>query len=150
MYHENKPSRQVLHHSMELLRYYCMGDRPCAIEFRSDPSSNFRHSKSVYLYYVTILHVHMPTYLPISMLYLCACLYVRLRICMPVWMPCLNISMRLSVCLFGYLYACGCVSLCLSGCLSAYQYASLCAHLRICARLDACLHSYFVFPDLDY
>ena len=47
MYHENKPSRQTLHRSMELLRYYCMGDRPCPIEFRSDPSYNFHHSKSV-------------------------------------------------------------------------------------------------------
>lgn len=45
LYHENKPSRQILHRSMELLRYYCMGDRPCYIEFRSDPSCNFHHSK---------------------------------------------------------------------------------------------------------
>jgi len=45
LYHENKPSRQTLHRSMELLRRYCMGSRPCPIEFRSDPKTNFQHSK---------------------------------------------------------------------------------------------------------
>lgn len=46
LYHENKPSRQTLHRTMELFRHYCMGNRPCPIEFRSDPEVNF-HSKSV-------------------------------------------------------------------------------------------------------
>ena len=36
LFHENKPSRMVLHHTMELLRHYCMGSRLCPIEFRSD------------------------------------------------------------------------------------------------------------------
>lgn len=47
LYHENKPSRQTLHCTMELLRQYCMGSRPCPIELRSDPKVNFNHSKSV-------------------------------------------------------------------------------------------------------
>lgn len=47
LYHENKPSRQTLHCTMELLRQYCMGSRPCPIELRSDPKVNFSHSKSV-------------------------------------------------------------------------------------------------------
>ena len=45
LFHDNKPSRQVLHRTMELLRHYCMGGRPCPIELRSDPSLNFQHSK---------------------------------------------------------------------------------------------------------
>lgn len=47
LFHENKPSRMVLHRTMELLRHYCMGSRPCPIEFRSDQSVNFQHSKLV-------------------------------------------------------------------------------------------------------
>ncbi len=45
LFHDNKPSRQVLHRMLELLRHYCMGSRPCPIEFRSDPAINFQHSK---------------------------------------------------------------------------------------------------------
>ncbi len=41
LFHENKPSRYVIHRVMELLRQYCLGARPCSIEFRSDPSVNF-------------------------------------------------------------------------------------------------------------
>ena len=41
LFHENKPSRYVLHRTMELLRRFCMGPHPCSIEFRSDPSVNF-------------------------------------------------------------------------------------------------------------
>ena len=47
LFHDNKPSRQVLTRTMELIRHYCMGDRPCPIEFRSDQAANFHHSKSV-------------------------------------------------------------------------------------------------------
>ena len=45
LFHDNKPSRQVLTRTMELLRHYCMGERPCPIEFRSDQAVNFHHSK---------------------------------------------------------------------------------------------------------
>ena len=41
LYHDNKPSRRTLLGSMELLRKYCLGDRPCPVEFLSDPSVNF-------------------------------------------------------------------------------------------------------------
>ena len=50
MFHDNKPSRMVLHRTMELLRHYCMGSRLCPIEFRSDQSVNFQHSKYVCVY----------------------------------------------------------------------------------------------------
>jgi double-strand break repair protein MRE11 len=41
LFHENKPSRLTLHRTMELLRLYCLGDRPCQLELLSDPSVNF-------------------------------------------------------------------------------------------------------------
>ena len=43
LFHENKPSRKTIHGSMALLRKYCMGDRPCQVEFLSDQSINFGH-----------------------------------------------------------------------------------------------------------
>jgi len=45
LYHDNKPSRQTLCRSMELLRNYCMGDRACPIEYCSNPKKDFHHSK---------------------------------------------------------------------------------------------------------
>ena len=44
LFHENKPSRKVLHSCMSLLRKYCMGDRPIEYEFLSDQSVNFGHT----------------------------------------------------------------------------------------------------------
>lgn len=44
LFHENKPSRKVVHKTMELLRKYCMGDSPCYLEFLSDQSINFASS----------------------------------------------------------------------------------------------------------
>ncbi|GIY60226.1 double-strand break repair protein MRE11 [Caerostris extrusa] len=43
LFHENKPSRKVLHSCISLLRKYCMGDRPVQFEFLSDQSENFKH-----------------------------------------------------------------------------------------------------------
>lgn len=43
LFHENKPSRRILHGCLSLLRKYCMGDRPIQFEFRSDQSVNFEH-----------------------------------------------------------------------------------------------------------
>ena len=44
LFHENKPSRKTLHGCMSLLRKYCMGDKPCEVEFLSDQSVNFGHT----------------------------------------------------------------------------------------------------------
>lgn len=41
LFHENKPSRKTLFLTMEMLRRYCMGDRPCQFQFLSDPVVNF-------------------------------------------------------------------------------------------------------------
>uniref|UniRef100_A0A8C5K759 Double-strand break repair protein n=1 Tax=Jaculus jaculus TaxID=51337 RepID=A0A8C5K759_JACJA len=45
LFHENKPSRKTLHTCLELLRKYCMGDRPVQFEIISDQSVNFGFSK---------------------------------------------------------------------------------------------------------
>ncbi|KAK9752639.1 meiotic recombination [Basidiobolus ranarum] len=41
LFHENKPSRKTLYQTMALLREYCMGDKPCKMEYLSDQSVNF-------------------------------------------------------------------------------------------------------------
>lgn len=41
LFHENKPSRHTIHKTMILLRKYCFGDKPIAIEFLSDQKENF-------------------------------------------------------------------------------------------------------------
>lgn len=45
LFHENKPSRKTLHSTMALFRKYCMGDKPCQLEFLSDQSVNFSNSR---------------------------------------------------------------------------------------------------------
>uniref|UniRef100_A0A8C7ADS8 Double-strand break repair protein n=1 Tax=Neovison vison TaxID=452646 RepID=A0A8C7ADS8_NEOVI len=51
LFHENKPSRKTLHTCLELLRKYCMGDRPVSFEILSDQSVNFGFSNfSVFSY----------------------------------------------------------------------------------------------------
>ena len=51
LFHENKPSRRMVNSTIELLRKYTMGDKPCQIEFLSDQSMNFKHSKFPYVNY---------------------------------------------------------------------------------------------------
>jgi double-strand break repair protein MRE11 len=41
LFHENRPSRLTLHRTLELLRHYCLGSRPCSLELLSDPAVNF-------------------------------------------------------------------------------------------------------------
>ncbi|XP_029770953.1 double-strand break repair protein MRE11 isoform X2 [Suricata suricatta] len=51
LFHENKPSRKALHTCLELLRKYCMGDRPVQFEILSDQSVNFGFSKFPWVNY---------------------------------------------------------------------------------------------------
>lgn len=44
MFHENKPSRWIMHECVRLLRRYSMSNRPVNFEFVSDASINFSHS----------------------------------------------------------------------------------------------------------
>lgn len=41
LFHDNKPSRECLFTTMNLLRKYCLGDDACQMEFLSDQSENF-------------------------------------------------------------------------------------------------------------
>ena len=41
LFHENKPSRQIMHKCLTLLRKYCLGDDPVTIEILSDQRINF-------------------------------------------------------------------------------------------------------------
>uniref|UniRef100_A0A5G2QRL8 Double-strand break repair protein n=1 Tax=Sus scrofa TaxID=9823 RepID=A0A5G2QRL8_PIG len=50
LFHENKPSK-TLHTCLELLRKYCMGDRPVQFEIISDQSVNFGFSKFPWVNY---------------------------------------------------------------------------------------------------
>ncbi|KAL8607335.1 hypothetical protein ACOMHN_039485 [Nucella lapillus] len=43
LFHENKPSRRIMHGCLSLLRKYCLGDKPVQFEFQSDQSINFDH-----------------------------------------------------------------------------------------------------------
>lgn len=43
LFHQNKPSRRIMHGCLSLLRKYCMGNRPIQFEFLSDESVNFDH-----------------------------------------------------------------------------------------------------------
>ena len=63
LFHDNKPSRRALHEVMVMLRKYCLGDRPCQVEFRSDPSINFGHTKFPTVNYEDPnLNVSMPVF----------------------------------------------------------------------------------------
>lgn len=44
LFHENKPSRQTLHHTVELLRRYCFGNSPIFIEVLNEQNELFRAS----------------------------------------------------------------------------------------------------------
>lgn len=48
LFHDNKPSRAVLHRTMQLLRQYCMGDRPVSFRVLSDQATNFQHCRWVW------------------------------------------------------------------------------------------------------
>lgn len=45
LFHDNKPSRKSLHCCMEVMRKYCMGDKPILFEIISDQAVNFGNSK---------------------------------------------------------------------------------------------------------
>lgn len=63
LFHENKPSRKTLHTSLELLRKYCMGDRPVQFEIISDQSVNFGFSKFPWVNYQdTNLNISIPVF----------------------------------------------------------------------------------------
>ncbi|KAJ3367557.1 meiotic recombination [Allomyces arbusculus] len=62
LFHDNKPSRKTLHGTMELLRAYCLGDRPCALDILSDQSINFPNRFATVNYQDPNLNVAMPIF----------------------------------------------------------------------------------------
>ncbi|XP_044140526.1 double-strand break repair protein MRE11 [Bufo gargarizans] len=63
LFHDNKPSRRTLHTCMEVLRKYCMGDRPVQFEILSDQSVNFSYSKFPWVNYQDDnLNISIPTF----------------------------------------------------------------------------------------
>ncbi|XP_017351314.1 double-strand break repair protein MRE11 [Ictalurus punctatus] len=51
LFHENKPSRKALYSCMEVMRNYCMGDKPILFEIISDQAVNFGNSKFPWVNY---------------------------------------------------------------------------------------------------
>ncbi|KAK6746446.1 hypothetical protein RB195_012506 [Necator americanus] len=45
LFHENNPSRDMQHRVIQLLRQYCLNNREVGLEFLSDASVNFQHSR---------------------------------------------------------------------------------------------------------
>ncbi|KAI9021901.1 Metallo-dependent phosphatase-like protein [Hyaloraphidium curvatum] len=62
LFHDNKPSRWTLFKTMELLRQYCMGDKPCEIDFLSDQSVNFHSSFGTVNYQDPNYNVAIPVF----------------------------------------------------------------------------------------
>ncbi|KAJ3277861.1 Double-strand break repair protein mre11a, partial [Borealophlyctis nickersoniae] len=62
LFHENKPSRKCLHTTMTLLRQYCLGDRPCQIDFLSDQSENFPNRFATVNYQDSNFNIGMPVF----------------------------------------------------------------------------------------
>ncbi|KAG5894927.1 hypothetical protein JTB14_008886 [Gonioctena quinquepunctata] len=63
LFHHARPSPYCIYKCTELLRRYCLGDRPVEIEFLSDPSHNFRSSyNSTVNYEDPNLNVSMPVF----------------------------------------------------------------------------------------
>ena len=56
LFHENRPSRNTLFRTFEILRKYCLGDDPVRIQFLSDPADAFRHK------FVAVHYFHAPVF----------------------------------------------------------------------------------------
>ncbi|KAI7800967.1 putative double-strand break repair protein MRE11A [Triplophysa rosa] len=63
LFHDNKPSRKTMHCCMEVMRKYCMGDRPIVFEILSDQAVNFSHSKFPWVNYLDEnLNISIPVF----------------------------------------------------------------------------------------
>ncbi|KAG1935275.1 double-strand break repair protein MRE11 [Pimephales promelas] len=63
LFHDNKPSRKTMHSCMEMMRKYCMGDRPIVFEIISDQAVNFSHSKFPWVNYLdNNLNISIPVF----------------------------------------------------------------------------------------
>lgn len=63
LFHEAKPSSYAIYKCLDLLRKYCLGDKPVDIEFLSDQSFNFKHlNKPIVNYEDPNLNVAIPVF----------------------------------------------------------------------------------------
>ncbi|KAJ3053886.1 Double-strand break repair protein mre11a, partial [Rhizophlyctis rosea] len=62
LFHDNKPSRKCLHTTMTLFRQYCLGNRPCGVDFLSDQSENFPNRFATVNYQDPNFNVGMPVF----------------------------------------------------------------------------------------
>lgn len=51
LFHDNKPSRRIMYECINLLRKYCLGDKPCSVEYLSDQSVDFSHTSFPHVNY---------------------------------------------------------------------------------------------------
>eukprot|EP00474_Spongospora_subterranea_P009905 CRZ10363.1 hypothetical protein [Spongospora subterranea] len=61
LFHQNKPSRQCLFDTMQLLRKHCLGDRPISFEMLSDPSTVF-HARQCCNYEDPNINISLPIF----------------------------------------------------------------------------------------
>ncbi|KAJ1960486.1 meiotic recombination [Dispira parvispora] len=62
LFHDNRPSRKTLYRTLKLLRQYCLGDRPCAVQFQSDPLQTLENSFGAVNYEDPNLNVGIPVF----------------------------------------------------------------------------------------
>ncbi|TPX67344.1 hypothetical protein SpCBS45565_g03855 [Spizellomyces sp. 'palustris'] len=62
LFHDNKPSRKCLHTTMTLLRQYCLGERPCQMDFLSDQKENFPNRFATVNYQDPNFNIGMPVF----------------------------------------------------------------------------------------
>ena len=63
LFHDNKPTRRTLYKTIELLRKYCMNDRPVEVEVVSDPQENFHNSFATVNYEDPNFNVGLPFFI---------------------------------------------------------------------------------------
>ncbi|KAL7851709.1 hypothetical protein AOLI_G00220650 [Acnodon oligacanthus] len=51
LFHDNKPSRKAMHSCLEIMRKYCMGDKPVLFDIISDQAVNFGNSRFPWVNY---------------------------------------------------------------------------------------------------
>lgn len=62
LFHDNKPSRETLHRTLELFRKYCCGDRPVPLKIHSDQKVNFKHNFGTVNYEDPNFNIAMPVF----------------------------------------------------------------------------------------
>lgn len=60
LFHENRPTRNTLYKTMDIMRRYCMGPNPVKIRILSDATKNFRSGSVNYL--DPNYSVHLPVF----------------------------------------------------------------------------------------